>query len=106
LVTVPKGAQLWYDARDIIALQEDAHDAAKIVQIQSQAISAFIINGYDPDSATLAVNTGDLSKLKHTGLVSVQLQEPNSSTGGQLPTSSTRTRSGRRTTPTGSPNGP
>jgi hypothetical protein len=32
--------------------------------------------GYDPDSVRDAVDADDLTTLTHTGLVSVQLQEP------------------------------
>jgi hypothetical protein len=41
-------------------------------------INTLISAGFNPDDAVDAVTAGDLSRLrgKHTGLVSVQLQEP------------------------------
>jgi phage portal protein BeeE/uncharacterized protein YerC len=76
LVNVPAGAQLWYDVRDIPFLQEDQKDAAQIFQIRSQAASALISAGFEPKSIVAAVDTGDITRLKHTGLYSVQLQPP------------------------------
>ncbi len=76
LVQVPAGAELAVDPRDVAFLAEDQKDAAEIVKIKASTMGNLIINGYDPDSVTNAVNSGDLAQLKHTGLVSVQLQEP------------------------------
>lgn len=69
-------AQLWYDEMDIAFLREDEHDAAEIQQVNATAIRQLIDGGFDPDSAVNAVVSGDLSLLQHTGLLSVQLQEP------------------------------
>jgi hypothetical protein len=76
IVNVPKGAQLWYDDRDVPALQEDQLDAAEIQAKHASTIQILINSGWEPDSVRDAVNAGDLSRLKHSGLVSVQLQEP------------------------------
>jgi hypothetical protein len=81
LVNVPAGAELWYDGRDISFLQEDQKDEADIQQTQAVTIRELINSGYEPDSVVSAVSAGDFSLLKHTGLVSVQLQEPGSSPG-------------------------
>jgi hypothetical protein len=81
LVNVPAGAELWYDGRDISFLQEDEKDEADIQQTQAVTIRELINSGYEPDSVVSAVSAGDFSLLKHTGLVSVQLQEPGSSPG-------------------------
>jgi hypothetical protein len=69
-------ARLWFDVRDVPALKEDQKDLAEILQLKSTAMRTLIDAGYDPDSVTTAVDSGDLSTLEHTQLVSVQLQEP------------------------------
>jgi hypothetical protein len=51
---------------------------AEAAQVNAAAISTFVTAGFTPESAILAVNAGDLSQLKHTGLVSVQMQAPGS----------------------------
>jgi len=79
IITVPDGAELWYDDRDIPALQADETDAAKVLQIQAATIVSLIHAGYDPDSVVDAVKANDLARLEHTGLVSVQLLPPGES---------------------------
>lgn len=69
--------RLWYDARDVPFLREDEKDAAQIGQIRAASIRQYIDAGFEPGSARDAVDKGDLTLLKHTGLFSVQLQPPN-----------------------------
>jgi hypothetical protein len=78
IITVPGGAELWYDDRDIPFLQADASDDAEIQSTQAQTIRTLIEAGYDPDAVLDAIVAGDLSRLsgKHSGMLSVQLQEP------------------------------
>lgn len=78
IIQVPAGAELWYDDRDISFLQEDMKDAAEIMQFESLTIRQLTDCGFDPDAVVDAVTAGDLKRLrgKHTGLLSVQLQEP------------------------------
>jgi phage portal protein BeeE len=76
LVTVPGDAELWPDARDMPILREDAKDAAEIDQIKANTLVALINGGIDPRSAIQEIWPD--SGLKHTGLVSVQLQPPGS----------------------------
>jgi phage portal protein BeeE len=80
LVTPPgsgSGAvRLWYDARQVPFLREDARDAAEIQGIESRTIRALVDAGYTPASVQQAVNASDWSLLVHTGLFSVQLQKP------------------------------
>jgi phage portal protein BeeE len=78
LVRVPSDAELWFDTTDMPILREDAKDAAEIVQIKISSIVSAINGGLDPDSAIAAVDGGDVKLLKHTGMVSVQLQPPGS----------------------------
>lgn len=76
LVDVPEGARLWFDDRDIAFLREDVAEQARIRQTQATTISVLIRDGFEPASAVDAVVSGDLRRLRHTGLVSVQLQPP------------------------------
>jgi phage portal protein BeeE len=82
VVNVPPGAELWYDDRDIPALQQDQTDAASIQQTQAITIRELINAGYKPETVVAAVMAEDYGLLKHTGLVSVQLQEPGSTQPG------------------------
>jgi phage portal protein BeeE len=72
----PARSRLWYDDRDIPALQEDSKDAADIAAVQAATIVALTNGGFTPESATQAGITGDFSQLEHTGALSVQLMEP------------------------------
>ncbi|HET6638596.1 MAG TPA: phage portal protein [Gemmatimonadota bacterium] len=78
IIDVPSDAELWYDDRDISALQEDQKDAAEIMQLASTAVKTFVDAGYTPESARDAVSANDMTLLVHSGLISVQLQPPGS----------------------------
>ena len=92
LVKVPSDAELWFDATDIPLLKEDAKDAAEITQIQATSITTFVNGGFTAESAVAAVLGQNMGLLKHSGLVSVQLQAPGSQqqppaiTAGPVPT--------------------
>jgi len=83
IVDVPSGAELWYDDRDIPALAENGRDQAEIQQIEAGTIHTLISAGFTPDSAVSFIETGDFTKLEHTGLYSVQLQPAGSVTQGK-----------------------
>jgi HK97 family phage portal protein len=91
LITVPSDAELWTDHSDIPILREDAKDAAEIEQIRASTIANLVRDGFTAQSAIAAVTGQDMTLLKHTGLVSVQLQvpgtkfEPTSSSNGDRP---------------------
>jgi hypothetical protein len=74
----PKTSRLWYDARDIPFLREDAGDEAKTFFTQVQAARHLTDGGWDPDAAIQAAKAADISLLlgKHSGLLSVQLHDP------------------------------
>jgi HK97 family phage portal protein len=76
IVDVPPDAELWYDDRDIPFLQEDVKDEAEIQQTQANTIRTLVDAGFTWESAVAAVTNGDMTMLDHTGLFSVQLQEP------------------------------
>jgi phage portal protein BeeE len=76
IITIPNGARLWIDDRDIAALRGDQTDAAEIQNKQASSMQILINSGFEPDTVIDAVTSGDYSVLEHTGLVSVQLQPP------------------------------
>jgi HK97 family phage portal protein len=76
IMDVPPDSRLWYDDRDIPFLQEDEKDASEIQQMQANTIRTLLDAGFTPDSVILAVTNGNYDLLKHSGLYSVQLQEP------------------------------
>jgi hypothetical protein len=76
IMDVPADAELWFDTTDIPLLREDAKDAADIEQVKGETINAYVREGFTPESAIAAVRGQDIALLRHTGLVSVQLQPP------------------------------
>lgn len=84
IINTPPGAQLWYDDRDIPALQEDQLDAAEIQSKQAATITVLTNAGFDPQSAIDAVIAGDFTRLTPTGLLSVQLQPPGATQNGSV----------------------
>lgn len=82
ITRVPENAELWYDDRDVPFLQDDLKDRADIQQTQAVALKALIDAGFEPDSAVTAVQADDFSRLKHSGLTSVQLLPPGQSKNG------------------------
>lgn len=76
LQPAPSRSRLWYSDREVSFLQEDVKDEAEIRRIHAQTIRTYIEAGYEAASAQEAVESGTLSALKHTGLVSVQMQAP------------------------------
>lgn len=78
LINVPNAAELWYLDKHIPFLREDMKDAAEALSTNAQAIKALTDAGYESQSVIDAVTSGDLTRLSHTGLFSVQLQPPGS----------------------------
>lgn len=78
VVRPPANSRLWVDVKDIPFLQEDEKDRAEIQQMDAAAIGALVTAGYDPSSVVDAVTANDLTRLRHSGLYSVQLQPPGS----------------------------
>lgn len=79
IVEVPAGARLWYDDSQVSFFQEDVTDEAQIRQMNAATIKSLLDAGFTPETVVPAVQTGDFSKLKHSGLYSVQLQPPGAS---------------------------
>ena len=76
-----EGVELTYDPDRILILQEDQQDAANILSTKGGVLRTLIDGGFDPATAVEAVTRGDLSKLEHSGKLSVQLQEPGNGEG-------------------------
>lgn len=76
IVDVPQNAELWTDTTDIPLLREDAKDAADVEETKASTIAQLITAGFVPDTVVSAVQAQDMSLLKHSGLVSVQLLAP------------------------------
>lgn len=74
------GSELGHDPSRVLFLQEDQKDDAEIKKTNAAALRQLVEAGYEPDTAREYIATGDLSKLTHTGNVSVQLQPPGSGT--------------------------
>ena len=82
LIVVPEFAELIHDTRGMPFLREDEKDAAEIQSLQSSAMRQLIDGGFDPQTVITAVNTHNWNLLRHTDLVSVQLQPPGSAPPG------------------------
>ena len=80
LVPPPDGARLWYDDSGVSFFQEDVTDEANIRQLNALTIKSLVDAGFTPATVVPAVETGDFSKLEHSGLYSVQLQPPGTNT--------------------------
>jgi hypothetical protein len=78
LVRVPGRARLWYDDAGIPFLAEDQKDNAEIQQTQANAIKQLVDAGFEAESVIDAITSGDMTRLEHTHLFSVQLQPANS----------------------------
>lgn len=76
LVVNPGNAQLWYDTRDVSALRPGEKDMADVTTQNAATLNQLIMAGFDPESAVAAVTSGDMTLLKHTGMLSVQMQHP------------------------------
>lgn len=72
--------ELWYDDREIAFLRDDSTDVAEIQTKQAATAAQLTQAGYTPESVIEFLETGTLRALKHSGLYSVQLQSPGSST--------------------------
>lgn len=96
ILNVPSDSKLWYDAKDVAFLREDAADIATRQTAEMGTISSGIAAGFVPDSVVKALMNDDWSLLEHSGLVSVQLQPP----GGAQPDQPALDASGNPVDPT------
>lgn len=77
-------SRLWYDDRDVPFCQEDVLDSAEILSRNATTVRTLVDGGFDPDTVVDAVVTGDMTRLVHTGKLSVQLQSPGAAPQRQL----------------------
>ncbi len=75
ILKVPPGASLWFDTR-VPFMREDAGDLATIAQEKASTITLLVREGFTPESVIQSVENNDYTLLKHSGLLSVQLQPP------------------------------
>lgn len=68
IINVPQGARLWFDVSDIAALREGEQEQANTLLIKSNAAANFVRFGFTPESVVLALTTGDLNQLIHSGI--------------------------------------
>lgn len=73
------GVELTPDTRDVAFFRDDALNEATIRQKDSFTWKTMIDAGFEPDSVTEWMMTGNPRVLVHTGLYSVQLQRPGTS---------------------------
>jgi phage portal protein BeeE len=87
IINVPEDARLWFDTRDISFLQEDMMDAAAIEKEKAITIRTYLDAGFTASTAVDAVDSQDITRLRHSGLFSVQLQAPGSNKmpAGEVP---------------------
>jgi phage portal protein BeeE len=78
------GVYLWFATKGIPFLHMDAKDAAEVQATEAQTITALVRDGFTAQSAILAVQNHDWSRLVHTGRVSVQLQTPGEADAAQV----------------------
>ena len=78
VLTVPDGAYLAPDTRDVPFLREDAKQQADIHQAEAKTIRSLVDAGFTHQSVLKAMNASDWNLLEHSGLYSVQLQPPGS----------------------------
>lgn len=81
VISPRSGARLWYDDQHISFLQEDQRDEAEIFAADANTIRTLTDGGFDPESVKRAVKSRNFSLLKHTGLLSVQMQPPGTTAG-------------------------
>jgi hypothetical protein len=81
VVEVPPGSEMWFDAADMPILREDAKDAAEIDQIKGANIRQLVDGGFDPDTVVATIAPEWRRMLRHSGLLSVQLNPPGGPAG-------------------------
>lgn len=74
LIDVPADSRLWFDESGIAALRQGEKEQADTMTVLATAANTLIMAGYTPESIAVALSSGDITQLKHSGLVSVQMQ--------------------------------
>lgn len=74
VMKVPRRKRLWFDD-NIAFLLDDQMDRAVVQSKEAYTIRNLVDGGWDPESVKEAVSNHNWALLKHTGKLSVQLQE-------------------------------
>lgn len=83
IVPARPGTRLWYDERSVPFLRADLKDRATVRQQDAMTIGQLVDRGFTAESAIDAIVSDDMTRLVHTGLVSVQLQAPGNTVPAQ-----------------------
>lgn len=75
-INVPDRARLWFDLSGVAALRQGDKEQADTMLVLAEAANYMMMSGFTPESIALALSSGDITLLKHSGLVSVQMQVP------------------------------
>jgi HK97 family phage portal protein len=73
----PDRYKLWYSTADVSALNDDREERARIQNITAEMMDKLIREGWESESVKDYAKSGNIDDLKHTGLISVQLYDPN-----------------------------
>jgi phage portal protein BeeE len=73
IVREPANSRLWFNTRNIAALQAGEKERAEVAQLKAQTAQAWIMAGYEPDSVTAAIAADDETLLVHTGRIPTSL---------------------------------
>ena len=65
IMSVPGGAELWYDISDCAFLQEDLKDAAETQKAESETLRRLTDGGFKPESVINAVVNTDWTMLEY-----------------------------------------
>ena len=68
LVAVPSNGRLWFDVSAIAALRQGEKEQADTTLVKAEAVAQLVRFGYEPESVIQAVESGDFTLLKHSGL--------------------------------------
>ncbi|NNF68443.1 MAG: phage portal protein [Acidimicrobiia bacterium] len=71
-----RAESLTFDPTRVMFLQEDVTEQSQVRANDASTITQLVRDGYTPESAAQFVQTGNPTVLEHTGLLSVQLQDP------------------------------
>lgn len=77
-ISVPDRSRLWFDTSGVAALRQGDKEQADTMLVLAEATNYLMMAGYTPESIKLALSSGDITLLAHSGLVSVQMQAPGS----------------------------
>lgn len=74
VVPPPDGDELWFTTRDVPFLREDQVDIANVQSTQATAMRTLVDGAFEPESVVSAIKSDDWGLLKHTGILTVQVQ--------------------------------